>query len=46
MSYSTDVLEGLLHLEEIDFPTYYSPGAHERAHLLLNAIGPFLESLR
>ena len=31
MSSSTDVLEGLLYLEEIDFPTYYSPGAYERA---------------
>ena len=31
MSSDVDFLEGLLYLEESDFPTYYSPGAHERA---------------
>jgi len=31
MSSDVDFLEGLSYLEEIDFPTYYSPGAHERA---------------
>ena len=31
MSSDVDFLEGLLYLEEIDFPTYYSPGAKERA---------------
>lgn len=31
MSSDIDFLEGLLYLEEIDFPTYYSPGAYERA---------------
>jgi hypothetical protein len=31
MSSDVDFLEGLLYLEEIDFPTYYSLGAYERA---------------
>jgi len=37
MGSDVDFLEGLKYLEEIDFPTYYSPGAYKRA-LTLAAI--------